>query len=159
MGILVVGILCFNLAISNTIELKREYEKLSKEVLFFNNVSEELALLNQKKKYSDSILLEMNLENTSMENNLLRIINIEAIKNNLDVIDFNNPHIFIDKSGEIDTHIFTLQGSFSSIIKSIYQLEQHGNFGEINHIDFIKKKNYKTNKDYLIATIFIQSLK
>tara|TARA_R110002012_G_scaffold294098_1_gene490041 strand:+ start:26924 stop:27436 length:513 start_codon:yes stop_codon:yes gene_type:complete len=158
-GILIAGILCFKLAISNTIELTKEHKKLSKEVSFFNNISDQITLLNIKKKYHDSILSEMNLENTSLENNLLRTLNSEAKKNNLEVIDFNNPHIFMDKTGEIDTHIFTLQGNFKDMLSTIYILELKGKFGEVVHINFLKKKNYKSNKEYLIATIFIQNLK
>ncbi|WP_047415878.1 hypothetical protein [Cellulophaga sp. Hel_I_12] len=159
LSILIALFVCYNFAIKNTIQLHKEHNKLLKEVVFFNNISDELALLNRRKRYNDSILLEMNLENTSIENNLLRILNIEASKNSLDIIDFNTPHIYIDNNGEVYTYNFTLQGGFIDIISTLHQLELNGNFGEVAHVNLLKKKNFKTNKDYLIATVFIQNFK
>ncbi len=158
-GVIITLLLCYKMAIANTISLRKEYQMLSKELLFFDEIPEQLSVLNKKKKYYDSLLSEMNIENTSIENNLLRVLNTEAKKNNLNVIDFNNHHLYSDNHGELKTFIFTLQGDFTNLLKTIHQFEVNGNFGEVIHVEFNKKKNYKTNKDFLNATIFIQNLK
>ena len=101
----------------------------------------------------------MNLDNTSLENNFLRTLNQLAHQHDLIVIDFNTPHIYVSNNGIKNTYTFTLQGNFTSILLTLHELELNRNFGEVIHTDFIKKRNYKTNKDYLTATIFLQSIK
>lgn len=101
----------------------------------------------------------MNLEDTSLQNNLLRVLNEEALLNNLDIIDFNQPHIHLNELNETHTFTFKLKGGYVDILKTIHALEQKGNFGKIVHLNFEKKKNYRTNRFSLNATVFIQYLK
>jgi hypothetical protein len=154
----VIG-LCYLLAFSKTINLRNEYRKLSKEVSYYNHTSNEIYQLNAKRSFYDSILDNMNLNHTTLENNLLRVLNQESQIHNLKVIDFNEPHKFSEENSLLNTHIFTVQGNFNDILNVIYKLELQGNFGSIIHLKYSKKKDYKLNKDFLTATIFIQNLK
>lgn len=157
-AILLVVFLCYQLAISNTLQLKKEYKNLLAEQALLENAPEKVALLIKKQVYYDSILNKMNLGNTSIENNLLRVINIEAEKNKLKLIDFNDPHISEVDGNQLNTFDFILEGEFISLIKTIYVLEQENTFGEVVHLHFEKKKNYRTNKSYLEARVFVQNV-
>lgn len=84
-------LLCYKLAISNTIAMREEYKSLKEEELF-ENIAQQLALLSKKEVYLDSVLQKLDLNNTAMENNLLWVVNKQAAKNNMKVIDFNAPH-------------------------------------------------------------------
>ena len=158
MAILLVLFLCYQLAISKTLELRKEYKTLQAERELLENAPEKLALLVKKQVYYDSILNKMNLGNTSMENNLLRVITSEAEKNTLKLIDFNDPHISEVNSNQLNTYDFTLEGNFIAVLKTIYILEQETNFGEIVHLNFEKKRNYRTRKSYLTARVFVQHI-
>ncbi len=158
LSVLVTVVLCYKFAISNTLEQKREYEKLRTEQTLFENTPEKLALLVKKQVYYDSVLNKMNLGNTSIENNLLRVVNIEVEKHGLKLIDFNRPHVSMMNGNQLNTLDFTLDGNFTSILKTIYTLEQKNNFGEIVHLHFRKNKNYRTHKNYLTARMFLQHI-
>lgn len=153
-----VLLLCYRLAISNTLSLREEYLHLKKEEQAFKNIPQQLNMFSKKEIYLDSVLRELNLNNTSMENNLLRVINNEAVRNNIKVIDFNPSHLHSIKGTSLVTHNFTLRGNFTDILKFIHTIERQSGFGEVVHINLNKEKNYRTGKNYLDATVFIQNL-
>ncbi|WP_430909506.1 hypothetical protein [Maribacter sp. 2-571] len=157
-AVLLAVLLCYRFAISNTLEQRNAYKKLEAERALLKNAPQQLALLMKKQVYYDSVLGKMNLGNTSIENNLLRVINIEAEKNALKLIDFNDPHRVLVNANRLNTFDFTLDGEFTSLLKTIYTLEQKNNFGEVVHLHFLKNKNFRTNKEYLTARVFIQNI-
>ena len=158
-GILLLLFASYKLAISKTFQLKAESQKLEIQLKPFKDIPKKLSMLHQKKAYYDSILKKMDLMDTSIQNNLLRTLNEEAHKNNITVMDFNQPHISQDGETRLYTFSFRLSGTYVNILKVIHTIEQKGNFGEIVHTDFEKKKNYKTGKYSLGATVFVQQIK
>ncbi len=158
LAIVLVLILCYKFAISNTLELKKEYKKMAKEDLLLKNRPGKLSLLSKKLVFYDSLLIEMNLGSNSSENNLLRVINLEAKKNNIKVLDFNEPHISVHNNSKLKTFEFVLEGSYIALLGTIHAIEQENNFGEIIHLHLNKKKNHKKNIDYLTLRVLIQQV-
>lgn len=158
-GIIIMLFASYYFAIDKTLVLRKESERLSTQVEQFKDIPNKLAILNQKNVHFDSILGKMDLVDTSIQNNLLRTINQEAAKNNIKVMDFNQPHLYQMGENSLHTYSFKLDGNYTDILKVIHTIEQKGNFGEIVHIDFQKKKNYKTNRYSLGATVFVQQVK
>lgn len=152
-------LLCYKLAISNTLELRKEYLSLKEEEQLFKNIPQQLALLSKKEVYLDSTLQKLDLNNTAMENNLLRVVNKEAAKNNIKVIDFNAPHTSTEDNNRVMTYIFTIEGSYASILRVIHDLESKRNFGSIAHLSLEKKKDYRSKRVYLQALIFLEQIK
>jgi len=156
-GFILVLILCYQFAIKNTFEQKRLYKTLQAQELLFKNTPKQLNLLNQKERYYDSLLQKYQLNGSSIQNNLLKTINSYAEVNKLKVISFLEPHITIHNDLNIKTYDFTLEGDYNAINQFIYELEQHTKFGEIIHLEFNKKKYYKTNRNYLQARVLLKS--
>lgn len=156
-GFVFVLILCYQFAIKNTFEQKRIYKTLQAQEILFKNTPKQLTLLNQKETYYDSLLQKYQLDGSSIQNNLLKKINSYAELNNVKVISFLEPHITIHNDLYIKTYDFTLEGNYNTINQLIYQLEQQTKFGEIIHIEFNKKKHYKTNRNYLQARVLLKS--
>ncbi len=148
----------YQLAIRRTLNLRNEYLSLKAEEESFQNLPQQLALLSKKEMYLDSILRKLDLGNTSMENNLLRTINREAALNGLKVIDFNPPHVFQFNGTDHISYNFVFRGSYTNILKALYTIETKSGFGEIIHLNFTKRKNYRTGKHYLEVTVFLQKL-
>lgn len=159
LGIAILLFASYTLAIDKTFLLRKESQRLETQVAQFKDISKTLSILAQKDTYYDSILGKMDLVDTSIQNNLLRTINQEASKNNLKVMDFNKPHIYTIGENNLHTFSFNLNGNYTDILKVIHAIEQKGNFGEIIHMDFEKKKNYRTNRYSLGATVFVQYIK
>lgn len=157
-----IGILLFvsyQFAINKTLVLRKESKRLNSEVEKFKDIPHKLSLLNQKNAHYDSILGKMDLVDTSIQNNLLRTITQEGVKTNTQVMEFKQPHLYQVGDNSLYTYSFNLSGNYKNILRVVHMVEQKGNFGEIVHLDFQKKKNYKTNKYSLGATVFVQQTK
>lgn len=93
-----------------------------------------------------------------MQNSLLKNIHVFSEKNFIRVVDFKEPHQISKKDYTIKTSQFSLQGDYQSIITLIHALEQQTVYGEIIHIRFEKKRNYRAYKNYLQAHILLKSI-
>ncbi|MEX0288538.1 MAG: hypothetical protein AB3N14_05465 [Flavobacteriaceae bacterium] len=151
--------LAYQFSIKNTLTARAEYNMLSARTELLKDTPRQLSMLKQKESYYDSILQQMDLGGTSLQNNLLRVLNQAAEKHNLKVMDFNKPHVFQADNNSLYTYSFDLKGGYNNILKTIYTLEQKGNFGDVVYVDFEKKKNYRTRRNSLTAKVFVQQVK
>jgi DNA polymerase III delta prime subunit len=156
-GFVLVSVIAYKFAISNTLVLRKDYKNLEKETLLFNTMPLKLSALKQKEKYYDSLLIKYQISGGSVQNSLLKTINDSAHKNNLKVIGFIEPHKILQNDVTINTYEFTLEGDYNAIIRLTHHLEQQTKFGEIINLNFKRLKNYKTGKHYLQAHILLKS--
>ncbi len=156
-GFLLVIILCFQLAISKTIAVKKEYTILKDQESLFKNTPKQVSLLKQKQLYYDELLSKYQINGSSVQNNLLKTINRFADSTNLKVVSFLEPHSITKTDLKVNTYQFTLQGNFNAILKLIHALEQHTKFGEVTNLHFTKKKNFRTGTFYLQASVLLKS--
>jgi hypothetical protein len=158
-GILLLLVASYYLAIDKTFAVRKQYQVLNKEVGQFSNLPQKLGMLEQQEVYYDSILTSMDLKDTSFQNTLLKALNQEAEKQQVQVMDFNRPHTYVEGDTRYDTYQFVLKGSFTQILQVLHALEQKGNYGELGHVNFEKKKDYRSQKEYLEATVFLMGIK
>ena len=156
-GFVLALFFCYKLAISKTINQVQEYDRLKEQQILFKNTPKKLTLLKKKEVYYDSILNKFEFNGSSIQNNLLKTINAFATSNNLKVISFLEPHILFTDDLTIKTYEFVVQGDFNDINHLIHQLEQMTKFGEVINLHFEKKKNYRTDKQYLQARVLLKS--
>ncbi|WP_136667703.1 general secretion pathway protein [Flavobacterium sp. H122] len=155
-GFILAFYLCYTFAISNTIKYYKEFLS-QKEVLAGQNFSPKtISQLNQKEKQLDRLLENQQINiSESYQNNLLKFLNTHAVKFDLKIVEFKEPHVVkANKSKELN-YIFILQGSYNGIISLLNQLENNSNIGFIRHVHFIKERNYKSNIDQLFAEIVL----
>jgi hypothetical protein len=156
-GVILVLWLCYQLAFSKTLEQKAQYQQLQQQELVSQNAPKQLALYKQQEQYYDSLLTKYQIDGPSLQNNLLKAINSYADTNHLKVISFLEPHRFKTNNLMVNTYEFTIEGTYNNITGLIYQLEQKTKFGEVAHLHFEKKKNYRTGKQYLQARVLLRS--
>ena len=136
-SILIIGFLlslwvCYAIAISPTIKLKTEVDALKKRHLENEQTLNNLNLLLFQKKQYDQLLDKYNLNSeTSLQNNLLEVLNKFGKESKVTIVSFNQPHTFKSKNTKFKTYSFKLKGNFTSILKIIHQLEQEYSFGKI----------------------------
>lgn len=156
-GFLLALTLCYQLAISKTVTLKKEYNTLKYEETLFENTPKQVSMLQQKQQYYDGLLSKYQLNGSSVQNNLLKTINKFADSANIKVIGFLEPHVILNEDLKISTYQFSLEGDFNALLKLIHKLEQGTKFGEITHIAFEKKTNFRTGQVFLQAHVLLKS--
>ncbi len=156
-GFLLVLYICYCFAISNTLFYYKDYHSKN-ELISSNNSSPKLAhQLLQKEKQLDFVLSQYNITATeSFQNDLLKQLNTYSDIYHLKIIDFKEPHIITEKEFVATSYIFSLEGSFNGCLALLNKIENNPSLGSIKHLNFIKKKNYKTNVDQLFVEVILQ---
>lgn len=160
--ILVLGLLsglyiCYAFAISNTIEYYKQY-KSQKELIenSYNNPAVVKQLIQKEKDLNNVLNRYTTKTGAAFQNELLKKLTNLSNKDNLKIIDFKEPHLFVDKNTRTTSYIFSLEGSFNGMLLLINSIENNPILGSVRHMTFIKKRNYKTNTDYLTSEIILQ---
>lgn len=160
LGFLLLVWVAYLFSFSKTIDAKKRLTVLKKQDDLFVSASQNLNNLQQQDIYYNSLLKKYQISTeSSFQNNLLNTLNSYSTKNKLKIIKFKDPHHFkLNNNAIQETYMFTVESDFNSIVKLIYDLEQHYKFGKIMGVHFEKKKNYQTFKNYLHCTIFLQKI-
>ncbi|TMU55668.1 hypothetical protein [Flagellimonas algicola] len=158
-GILAMAFACYFLAVKKTFELKGEMAVTNDHQEKYVNVNHELAKLSKKEQNLDLQLSSLDLDNSSVQNNLLRILNEQSEAYGIKIIAFNAPHVTQHNNTKVKTQIFTLEGSYVSILKMLHELEKKGGFGRVSHVDYEKNRDFRNRTSRLQTTIFLKEVK
>lgn len=144
--------------VSKTLSYKKKLSDLLQEKEKINNSTVELKLLKEKSIYLDSILKQENISVTnSFQQIILKKINEFKKENKIELIEFNTSINVIDNNMNVQLYPLILKGSFNELLSFLNYIEQQG-LGEIKNINFYKKKDYKTSKNYLLLKIQLKKV-
>lgn len=144
--------------VSKTLSYKKKLSDLLQEKEKINNSTVELKLLKEKSIYLDSILKQENISVTnSFQQIILKKINEFKKENKIELIEFNTSINVIDNNMNVQLYPLILKGSFNELLFFLNYIEQQG-LGEIKNINFYKKKDYKTSKNYLLLKIQLKKI-
>jgi acetolactate synthase small subunit len=157
-GFFLVLWMVYLFAIQKTLETKAICSTLQKEKELLHNATQKMSYLQQKNKHFNALLEENNIsENSSFQQILLQKISAFSEKENLEILGFNEPHRIENGDTREETYFIEIKGDFTHILQLINSLEQK-QLGELISVNFIKKKNYRTNRKYLIAQLYLQKI-
>lgn len=157
-GFILLLLISYQFSIRKTLDLKNRASVLTKEKELLSNASQRIFNLQQENRYLDSILQkkEISIEN-SFQQTLLQKINAYQKDVKVDIISFDEPHIFIRENTVLKTYSFEIKGNFSELLKLMNFLERQ-QLGKSISVNFEKKKNYRRNREELIGQFIIQNL-
>lgn len=160
LGFLICLIICYVFAVSNTITYYKEYCS-KKELLMDDNSNPKLVQqLQQKEKQLDLLLSKYDITaSESFQNDLLKQLNSYSDIYHFKITDFKEPHILSEKEFVTTNYIFSLEGSFNGCLALISKIENSPTLGSIKHLNFTKKRNYKSNVDQLFVEVILQKNK
>lgn len=157
-GFLLLLWIVYAIPVHKTLEAKTLKTKLFKEKELLDNASQRIEFLQQKNKHFNKLLKENDISaSSSFQQILLKKITTFSEKKNIEVLTFNEPHRVENQQTKKETYFFEVKGNFASILKLTNQLEQQ-QLGELVSVNFIKNKNYRTNRKYLTAQIYLQKI-
>ncbi|CAM1355525.1 hypothetical protein [Tenacibaculum ascidiaceicola] len=145
-------------SISKTLGYKKKLIKLQQEREIIDNSTIELKLLKEKSIYLDSILKQENISVTnSFQQIILKKINEFKKENKIELIEFSSSINVLDSNTNIQLYPLIIKGNFNELLSFLNYIEQQG-LGEIKNINFLKKKDYKTRKNFLILKLYIKKI-
>ncbi|CAA0140995.1 hypothetical protein [Tenacibaculum maritimum] len=151
--------LIYKAAIKKTIKAKENLIELQREKQVLDNASEKIQYLQEKNNYLNATLKENDISIfNSFQQTLLKKIIDFSITHSIDIINFNEPHTIREHKAIKETYIFRVIASYNNVLKLINYLEQQ-QLGKLISINFEKKKNYKTGKEFLTTEIYLQKIK
>ncbi len=156
-GFLIALYISYSFAISNTITYYKEYHSKS-DMINYNANNPKLAYqLRIKEKQLDVLLSRYNIASSeSFQNDLLQQLTTYGATYHLKIIDFKEPHSITEKELTTTSYIFSLEGSFNGCLALLNKMENNPTLGSIKHLNFTKKRNYKTNADQLFVEVIMQ---
>jgi len=158
-GGFVLGLLlCHQLAVKKTLELRAQYLKGTEQHERAVEIKGKLAELRKKEQQLDARFKAMDLGSANVQNELLRFLNEQGEKHSVKIIDFKAPHVAVEGSTTIKTYRFVLEGYFTDILRVAYGLETKRNFGGIAHMAFEKQLDPRKRKTHLQATLHLQQM-
>lgn len=155
-GVLLLFIYVFN--ISETFEYMGQYKELLKEKEKIDNSTVEVRMLRNQSAALDSILKKENISiNNSFQQIVLKKINDFKETNAIELTEFSNMISIKDNGIEAQLYPITVQGNFNELLSFLNYMEQQG-LGEIKNYSFLKKKNYRTRKEYLQLKLYLKKI-
>ncbi|WP_166923944.1 general secretion pathway protein [Flavobacterium poyangense] len=159
-GFVLILYICYSFAISNTIQYYKQYKEKEKQIADDSNMPNLVAQLIQKEKQLDQVLAQYEINvSDSFQNDLLKQLSSYSNQYHLKITDFQEPHNISQKGFSTTSYIFTLEGSFNGCLALLNQIENNPKLGAIKHLNFTRKKNYKTNTDQLFVEVIMQTNK
>lgn len=159
-GFVLILYICYSFAISNTIQYYKQYKEKEKQIADDSNMPNLVVQLLQKEKQLDQVLSQHEINvSDSFQNDLLKQLSSYSNQYHLKITDFQEPHNISQKGFNTTSYIFTLEGSFNGCLALLNQIENNPKLGAIKHLNFTRKKNYKTNTDQLFVEVIMQTNK
>lgn len=151
--------LAYQYSFTKTFELKAKLEQL--HLQNSPNLQSETNQydLNERELFLDSII-NKNFSGSSLQNDLLEVLNKNSKDKSFKIISLNEPHLYISEdNSETTSYRFVLEGNYQDLEKVLYTLEKVYSFGNLAHINFEKKKDYRLNKEFLVCSVLLQNVR
>jgi len=155
----IFGLLIYTLNIKKTITEYKEYKKLNRQLEVLKDAPQLITQFQQK-----LVVLEQKIGNDRVQewkrnNNLLEVVTDFCHQYNIRLREFPEPVVTYQNDYALMTNVFKVQGRFVNLLKLAYMIEQEYQKGKIVSLKFEKKKNRKTRRIVLEATIYLQNIK
>lgn len=153
-GIILLFLFAYQFSFKRTIELIDTYQSGLSTMSKAANAPEKIA--NYKSQIN---LLEASLKTTNYDREtLFDAIHLFCVDKNLSLSNFLPEQKKTQGELELITSPIEVSGGYFEIVQLAYFIEQEEKLGHIASIDFEKKKNLKTKKEKLIASIYLQNV-
>jgi hypothetical protein len=149
----------FSMFVSDTFFLLSEQSRLTDSLSVLDNAPQELNLLNIKlKRLEKKAGVTTKKDSRSVQQYLMEIVTQYSNNNNCIVRSIPSISLYKEKDIVVETHIFSLDGTFNNLLKLVYQLEQKYQAGKISSVLFRSDLDNKSKRKYLQATVYIQHI-
>jgi hypothetical protein len=152
---LVMGLLVYWIAISGTVQLKKDCNIIKDQMISMGDANAQLITLTNKLEELNKLTGDNEKGETT--DPLLNFISSHSTSS-VKLINFLPLHIYSKKPYLIETRIAIFEGSFMNHLTFLFNLEKNYYSGKIVSVKFETETNLKTEKKRLLMTLYIQSI-
>jgi len=155
----IFAIVVYNVALSNTIDLAINNSELRAQITKNQDAPKQIVIVSQKIKKIEQLVGERGSEKVDIHQVLLAAVTGYVQEKGMILKDFPQPYVTTANGYVTKTAQLTVEGDFIALLKLIYFLENDYNVGKVVAVDFDTKKELRTRKRKLNATIYLQNVK
>lgn len=149
----------YSLGISKTIKAYHAYSESENKMKMAENAPAMAVQLEKELIRMDEKLGNQNTAGQNTAESLLNLITAYCQSNHAVLREFPRTSIASQSDMIIETNQFVVGGSFATLLKLVYILEQKNKVGKVASVKYQLKKDFKTKEMLLTASVFIQNIK
>lgn len=158
MGALVLMLfVSYHLSFKKTIQAKGEYKELSEKSLKIANLDNDLRIWNEKNKNLDDKFGGSG-EYDEFQENLLHTVGEFCNTHRVILSEFSEPFTGVDGGYEVESISLKIKGIYHPLLRLVNHLEKSFSGGKIASTKFLREKNFKSNKEELFLTLYVQKI-
>lgn len=145
--------------VADSFDLYEQQSSLKDSLKTLENAPEQLNLLSSKlKRLEKKAGLSSKTDVTDIQQSLLGITTKYCNENNCIIRSIPSISATKEKDISVETHIFSIEGSYKNLLQLVYLLEQKYQVGKVSSVLFRAETDNKSKKRFLQATYFIQHI-
>lgn len=158
LGVLFFGVMAWNLALIETIQLSKELSLKEERLTQLKTAPQKIARIEQELASFKGSTQQYKMSVEQMRRNLLFEVSDLASQYKLKIDDY--PSYFETTQNEFTlyTSPIYLSGKYKNMVEFIYALERKQTVGKISSASFIIKETPRTKKRMLKLNLYIQSI-
>lgn len=158
-GSLLLLVILYQAQLKPTYLLHNKCDMMIKQIALAKDAPMRVAFLKKQQMEFDHVLGISQNDSINSQQMLLGTITNYCQQSNVLLKEFPKTIAKQEKDYLIETNYFTVEGEFVKLLKLCYQLEQKNKIGKLASVNYLLKKDYKTQIDFLTATVYIQNVK
>ncbi len=142
----------------NTFKTVKTYKQLKNKNLDSVQLKSNIVILKKDLKDINSILGNSTNDNL-IQQHILNFATKQEDSLKVNIVSLGKQHLYKTNDIRIYSNFLELEGSYNTILKTIYTFENNFLNSKINSVHFYTKKNYTSKKQKLYAKILFQNFK
>src|SRR5579859_7933984 len=153
-------ILIYLTTLSKTIDVYKKNKSLSAKLTEASAAPAQFQVLSKKLSSLDAMIQSRQADTSANVHDIILSFLGNYCKQSNSVLK-SFPETFSSAEGEfeIQTHTFSVQGNFISLLKLVYALEQKVRAGKVSSVSFQSSRDPETKRNILISTVYLQNIK
>lgn len=138
-----------------TINAYNEYQELNEKLNYINSSSSNIRELDAEINFLDNLIGKEGMEPELVQQEILNFVTNQD--KDIDVYKIEEIHEASDNKFLIYSNQLTIEGAFEDLLKIVYEFEKKFQYSRVVHVNFFKKKDFRTKRVKLYAKIIFQN--
>jgi hypothetical protein len=158
-GGVIFAVIIYMLAIRPTIDAYQQKKVLEQKLVQAKSAPQRMAGLETRLAFINSKVSSYLIDSTRNQEDILHAVSTFCQKNNLTLNEFPVTTYEEQTDFTIETNVVVAEGSFSNLVRLVYELEHKNKVGKVNSVKFISSMDTKRKKNVLNLIIYLQNIR